>query len=133
MGRRLRANLLQMPEQLKPDWPYLKVFCEQDCLFKTKQKHNFDKRHKGCPLSVIPDGSNVWITDIDYPIPAVVTTQAETPRSYMVDTEKGQDRRNRYHLRVVPHNSDVEKETVARSSEPTETEMNEDTSTSPSS
>ena len=64
-----------MPEQLKPDWPYLK-----ESLIKTEQKHRFDKHHKAHPLSVIPDGINVWIIGSDDPIPEVVTAQAENPR-----------------------------------------------------
>ena len=33
-----------------------------------------------------------------------MTTQASTPRSYIVDTQSGQLRRNRYHHNVIPEN-----------------------------
>ena len=56
-------------------------------------------------LPLIPDGSEVWFrTHTQWPIPGQVTTQASTPRSYIVDTQSGQLQGNSYHLNVIPEN-----------------------------
>ena len=50
-------------------------------------------------------GSEVWVTNSDdkgEPIRGVVSSQAETPRSYAVHTPSGQLRRNSQHLVPVP-------------------------------
>ena len=83
MGRKLRSNLPQLPEQFVPTWSYLVEFCEQDAEFKRKQKSNFDKRHKTKSLPLIPESSEVWITsNRSNPIRGRVARQVETPRSY---------------------------------------------------
>ena len=103
MGRRLRANLPLVAEQLKPEWSYLEDFCEQDSSFKRKQKEDYDRRHGVHPLPPIPDDSEVWITsDKNRVIPGRVTGQRETPRSYTINTPNGQVCRNRHQLNVMP-------------------------------
>ena len=103
MGRRLRANLPLVAEQLKPEWSYLEDFCEQDSSFKRKQKEGYDRRHGVHPLPPIPDDSEVWITsDKNRVIPGRVTGQRETPRSYTINTPNGQVCRNRHQLNVMP-------------------------------
>ena len=104
MGRQLRTNLPQTLEHLKPEWPYLLRFQEQDLEFKSHQKSNFDKHHIVHQLPHIPDQTAVWITmDKSKPTPGIVVGKVGTPRSYIVETQGGLARRNRHHLNVVPN------------------------------
>ena len=104
MGRQLRTNLPQTLEHLKPEWPYLLRFQEQDLEFKSHQKSNFDRHHRVHQLPDIPDQTEVWITtDKSKPTPGVVVGKAGAPRSYIVETQGGLARRNRHHLNVVPN------------------------------
>ena len=104
MGRQLRTNLPQTLEHLKPEWPYLLRFQEQDLEFKSHQKSNFDRHHRFHQLPDIPDQTEVWITtDKSKPTPGIVVGKAGAPRSYIVETQGGLARRNRHHLNVVPN------------------------------
>ena len=85
MGCRLRANLPQVVEQLKPEWNYLKEFRRQEFQFKSKQKNDCDRCHRTHSLPPIPDDSEVWITsDRKQVISGRVMGQREMPRSYIV-------------------------------------------------
>ena len=64
MGRQLRANLPLTEEQLCPQWPYLGEFRRQNNLFKSKQKRDYDRRHRVRSLPLIPDDSEVWIPQV---------------------------------------------------------------------
>ena len=91
MVRHLRTNLPLVLDQLKPHWPYLKTFYMQDCAFKRRQKCDFDRNHEVRPLPLLTEGSDVWVTMKDgIQVPGVVTEHADTPRSYMVNTEEGE-------------------------------------------
>ena len=61
-GRQLRGNLPLTKEQLCPQWPYLKDFKQQNKRFKSKQKQDYDRRHRACPLLPIPNDSDMWDT-----------------------------------------------------------------------
>ena len=77
MGRQLRTNLPQTLEHLKPEWPYLLRFQEQDLEFKSHQKSNFDRHHRVHQLPDIPDQTEVWITtDKSKPTPGIVVGKA---------------------------------------------------------
>ena len=103
MGRQLRSNLPQVNTTLIPDWPYLDDFRQQNNIFKTRQKTNFDRRHRVRTLSPIPTDTNVWVTSGDRPISAKVITSSSTPRSYVVRTQNQMNlQRNHHHLHVRP-------------------------------
>eukprot|EP00731_Ephydatia_muelleri_P032552 Em0024g96a len=86
MGRQLRTNLPQTLEHLKPEWPYLLRFQEQDLEFKSHQKSNYDRHHRVYQLPDIPDQTEVWITtDKSKPTPGIVVGKAGAPRSYIVE------------------------------------------------
>ncbi|KAL5503067.1 hypothetical protein EMCRGX_G009958, partial [Ephydatia muelleri] len=88
MGRQLRTNLPQTLEHLKPEWPYLLRFQEQDLEFKSHQKSNYDRHHRVHQLPDIPDQTEVWITtDKSKPTPGIVVGKAGAPRSYIVETQ----------------------------------------------
>ena len=102
MGRNLRSNLPQLTRDLIPQWSFLKEFRLSNQRLKDKQKEDYDSRHGIRPLADIPDGTPVWTrTDDDYS-PGQVTSHADTPRSYQVETPSGQIRRNRAHLTIRP-------------------------------
>ena len=105
MGRCLRTTLPQVDDHLQPQWNYLETFRKQNKEFKQKQKTTYDLRHRARPLPPIPDDTDVWITSGQMPTPGQVSSQANTPRSYIVNTPGGQIRRNRYHLTVIPDNT----------------------------
>lgn len=105
MGRRVRSNIPLVKDQLVPDWNYLGAFRESNRSFKLTQKSNYDRRHRVRPLPEIPIDSEVWITSGDKPVRGAIVSVADTPRSYIVQTPKGQVRRNREHLNVVPRTS----------------------------
>jgi len=102
MGRRLRANIPLLNDQLIPDWDFLEEFRSNNRIFKDRQKRDFDRRHRTRALPPIPDDSDVWITSGNQPVTGRVVSPASTPRSYVVETPTGQVRRNRQHLNRMP-------------------------------
>ena len=92
-----------MVEQLKPELAYLKEFRRQKLQFKSKQKSDYDRRHRTHSLPPIPDDSEVWITsDRKQVISGRVTGQREMRRSYTISIPGGSVHRNRHHLNVIP-------------------------------
>ena len=102
MGRRLRTNLPVRKEELQPKLLDMEIFQQQDKAFKEKQKKDHDHHHRALTLPLIPDNTHVWVTTDKKNTPARVISQADTPRSYLVETPSGQMCRNRRQLNVVP-------------------------------
>ena len=50
IGRQLRTTLPLQQQQLVPDWSYLDQFCQQDKMFKQRQKQGYNTHHRTCPL-----------------------------------------------------------------------------------
>lgn len=101
MGRRLKTRLPVLPQQLKPKWPNLKRHFKEDVSRKQKEKLSFDRRHATKVLEPLHAGDQVWITDTK--TQGTVSSPAETPRSYVVQTPSGETiRRNRRHLVSMP-------------------------------
>ena len=106
MGRHLRTALPQVDDHLQPQWKYLETFKTLNKQFKEKQKIDFDRRHRVRPLPPIPDDAEVWISSGQTTTPGQISSRANTPRSYIVNTPGGgQLRRNRHHLNVIPNSS----------------------------
>ena len=61
MGRKLRTNIPQLPEQFIPKWSYLEEFQKSNSHYKGKQKRDFDKRHRTRDLADIPDDTSVCV------------------------------------------------------------------------
>ena len=116
MGRSIRSNIPQLSKQLIPQWPHLEKFRLANSKIKQRQKSDNDTRHGTKPLPIISNDTQVWVTTSNHRSPGRVTAQAETPRSYLVETPFGQVRRNQANLTVIP-NSSVSEHTS--SSEPT--------------
>ena len=102
MGRRLRANLPLVREQLTPNWSYLPEFRRKDQEYKRKQKLNYDSRHRVRSLPCLPDDTPVYVRTKDKQVTGNVTTNTSEPRSYDVVTPSGTVRRNRLHLVPIP-------------------------------
>ena len=95
MGRRLRTTL-------PPRWSYLLDFKRADQQHKEKMKRDFDRSHRIHNLPEIPDDQDVWVSSDGATVPGIVVSQATTTRSYVVQMQSGEIRRNRSHLRVMP-------------------------------
>ena len=115
MGRRLRTDVPQTLNQLTPQWPYLDDFraCNEE--YKVKQKQDFNRRHKVRDLPDILNDTDVWITTNDRPIAGKVTSPANTPRSYHIDTPSGQLRRNRSQVNIRQESQQDPSSTQCRS------------------
>ncbi|GFO24240.1 Pol polyprotein [Plakobranchus ocellatus] len=100
MGRQLPTKVPVPSDCYKPNWPYLKHFQKSDKQIKLSQKKNYDKRHRAKPLSQLHPGEKVWITTPKHQ-EAVTTRPVDqlNNRSYIIGTQWGQQRRNRFHLR----------------------------------
>ena len=84
MGRKLRANLPQTIDQLKPQWSYIGNFFRLNKALKKKQQQEYDRRYKARPLPPIPNDSPEWVNTGTTTIPGRVVKQHGTPRSYIV-------------------------------------------------
>eukprot|EP00731_Ephydatia_muelleri_P021495 Em0014g86a len=103
MGRRLRTQGPQLPEQFIPNWPYLESLKVQHERYKNKQKGNYDAHHRAHGRAGLSDGSDVWVTgggDGDQ-VPGRVIRSADTPRSYIVSNPSGLVRRSTRHLVAI--------------------------------
>ena len=98
MGRRLRTSLPQTDEYLIPKWSYLPEFRELNKAFKEKQKEDFDRHLRTRKLPEIPDDTEVLIKTEGGSTSGYVRTSAETPQSYIVETQSGSVQRNRHHF-----------------------------------
>ncbi|XP_028514411.1 uncharacterized protein K02A2.6 [Exaiptasia diaphana] len=95
-GRKIRTDLPTVPGSLTPSWPGISEFRAKEEERKLKQKGYFDLHHNAKDLSTLVPGQRVWITDQKKE--AIVKKEADTPRSYVVETPAGQVRRNRSSL-----------------------------------
>ena len=102
MGRKLRANLPQTVDQLKPQWSYIGNCSRLNEASKKKQQQEYDHRYKARLLPPITNDSPVWVNTGATIIPERVMKQHGTPRSYIIKTPSGLYRRNRRHLNPSP-------------------------------
>ena len=102
MGRQPKSTLPQINTHLTPDWPHLISFPENDSKFKEKQRQYYNNRHRVHSQDKLSEGTPVWIKTDKQQTQGTVYSDAETPRSYWVNTPSGNLRRNRRHLKIVP-------------------------------
>ncbi|XP_049515620.1 uncharacterized protein K02A2.6-like [Dermacentor silvarum] len=103
MGRKLQTRLPKLPEQMVPSLPCHTSFREMDSSNKARQAMNYNRRHASSQLAPLSPGDYVWVTDTR--CSGEVLSQAQRPRSYLVQTPRGVLQRNRRHL--VLHSSEV--------------------------
>lgn len=99
MGRQLRTTLPQHPVTLLPRWPNIKDFRTKQRRSKVEQQRHYNRRHRARPLTLLQPGQNVWLPRENKE--GTVVQQAATPRSYVINTDEGQIRRNRVHMRAL--------------------------------
>ena len=75
---------------------------EREAGSKETQRLNFNQRHNAIPLRSVQPGTPVHIKDMG--TTGTIAGAAETPRSYLVETENGTVRRNRSHVNPIPTN-----------------------------
>ena len=92
----------------------MEKFRESEKQYKIKQKENFYSKHRAKKLPPISNDTEVLITTEQEPVPGVVVSPADRPRSYVVETPSGQIERNR----IVPERSEN-----SDSSEPVNTQQ----------
>ena len=99
MSRQICTTLPSTRVQRLPRVPDSLSLHQKDAKVKSRQKHEYDKRHGVQDLPPLNPGDTVWIPDRK--------TEAEVveevhPRSYEVQTPQGNFRRNRRHLLPSP-------------------------------
>uniref|UniRef100_A0A3B3CMJ2 Integrase catalytic domain-containing protein n=1 Tax=Oryzias melastigma TaxID=30732 RepID=A0A3B3CMJ2_ORYME len=99
MGRQLRTNVPQLPVLLQPSWPKMARFRMRERKAKGKQRQNYNVRHRLRPLQPCVPGQKIWLPSAKKG--GTVIRCADTPRSYIINTEDGQIRRNRADMRTV--------------------------------
>ena len=98
MGQKIHTDLPQPQKNLLPNWPHLQDFKKKHQMFKAYQKKHYDRRHRVRSLPILPEDQPVWVNMEGRQIPGTVLRQADTPRSYLVETPSGQVRRNCSHV-----------------------------------
>nr|KAG5701917.1 hypothetical protein BaRGS_014982 [Batillaria attramentaria] len=121
-GRKLRTTLPTVPKMLQPHIVPPEVAQERLVAAKQKQKFFFDRHYGVRSLPDLQPGDSVLLKKDDekeWKQPAEVIRQV-APRSYLVQTEGGQLRRNRRHLKSCPAHINVTPKpvTIRQSSSP---------------
>ena len=100
MGRKIRTDVPQVKDNFIPEWKHLQNFRILDEKYKQTQKENYDRRHGVRTLPLLPQNQTVWVDTRGHQVPGQVSREANTARSYFIETPSGELRRNRAHLRV---------------------------------
>ncbi|XP_075540121.1 uncharacterized protein LOC142575039 [Dermacentor variabilis] len=112
MGRKLQTRLPKLPEQLMPSLPCHTSFREKDSWNKAWQAMTYNRRRASSQLAPLSPRDYVWVTDAR--CNGEVLSQAQRPRSYLVQNFRGVLQRNRRHL--VLHSSEATPAQLAASS-----------------
>ena len=94
MGRRVRTDVPQVKEQFVPNWTHTMEFRKLNEKLKESQKRDYDKRHRVKDLPTLPDQLPVWVETQGVQVPGQISQQSDFPRSYLVETPRGNVRRN---------------------------------------
>lgn len=105
MGRHLRTTVPTIASNLVPAWPDFRSVEEKDRKAKESYQYFFNHRHGARSLSPLCPGDPVRIKldgEKGCTTKGTVSRQAEQPRSYYIETDQGELRRNRKHLQAIP-------------------------------
>ncbi|UYV75118.1 K02A2.6-like [Cordylochernes scorpioides] len=108
MNRKLRTTVQISPVQLQSRIPDLENLEMREKNQRHKKKTHFDIHHRARELPHLDEGTRVWVKDLR--VPGVVLEDAESPRSYIVNSPKGILRRNRFHLLPNPQGEKIDME-----------------------
>ena len=112
MGRKICTRIHTSPSNLNPSWPYLEQFRENDVSLKGRQKRDIDRPHSAKTFPELLPGERVWLPDKK--VEGTVVDKAGLPRSYTVETLKGQLRGNRRHRNRLPETPNTDTSTALR-------------------
>jgi len=96
MGRRIRTTLPMNPQRLVPALVDQAALQNKEDSRRGKQKEGYDRRHGVREKQELKKGDAVWVKDLR--TWGTVAEKLSSPRSYLVDTPRGQFRRNTIHL-----------------------------------
>ena len=101
-GRHIRTNLPTLPSALENKDINMDIVRERDGRYKSKYTEYYDSRHGVKSLPAIRPGDQVRLrtTEKHWNESGRVVKKASTPRSYIIETNGKEVRRNRRHLRV---------------------------------
>ena len=102
MRRRIRTGLSWIREKMIPSWSYMHTFRKLHEDYKGRWAESYNKGHGCQPLDSIPSDTDVWVRSGKEKVPGTVSSEADMPRSYHVDTPSGPIRRNRIDLNPKP-------------------------------
>lgn len=101
MNRKLRSTLPILPSKLEETCNSRSEFLQKEKQLKNKLEYNYNKRHNAKNMETLNIGDSVWVVDIrKY---GRIIEICDEPRSYIVETDVGQYRRNRWHLIFAPY------------------------------
>lgn len=99
-GRKVRSFMPLLPSQLNN--PVDKQFLiNRESKVKEKSVKQFNNRHRSRKLSDLEVGDYVWVTDLR--VYAKILEILDEPRSYLIESNSGIYRRNRWHLIPAPY------------------------------
>ena len=98
MSRKLRSRVPTLSQNLTPLQQDVQQFKKLDGQMRSQQKLNFDQRHRARERPPMQEGLPVWSRPKNDQA-VVVQPQAQTPRSVLIQTDHGLQRRNRGQLR----------------------------------
>lgn len=101
LGRKIKSLLPMLPEKLNfPEKSIQQEVLKREEKIKDNQAKMFNKRHRAKNLSILEVGSHVWVVDLrQY---GIVIKKLKYPRSYLVEVNSKEYRRNRWHLIPAP-------------------------------
>lgn len=99
-NRKIRSFLPILPSKLN-SFVDASSFLEKENSAKNKSTQQFNARHRSKNLSDLSVGDYVWVTDLR--VYAKVIKKLGEPRSYLIESNSGIYRRNRWHLIPAPY------------------------------
>lgn len=100
MNRKIKSQLPILPSQLNNPVNTKSVF-NREGRAKERSAVQFNERHRTKELSQLMTGDSVWVTDLK--AYGKVVQLLKEPRSYLIETDSGTYRRNRWHLIPAPY------------------------------
>lgn len=104
MGRRLQTTLPIVNVELNPRRYNKQSVRSRERRYKQQQKFHYDRRHRVRSLEKLSTNDDVYVKDQH--TWGTIKREAKTPRSYIVQTENGEVRRNRRDLVKSESNDD---------------------------
>lgn len=87
MGRQLRTTVLVTLSSLNPGWTDITKLKEEEQKKRQRLSWKFNKRHRAQHLKRLTPGDHVWVKHTKEK--GIVKRQAAAPRSYVIDTPRG--------------------------------------------